>query len=545
MVHSGNGDKEMPKICANGKMLMDKDLNNAGRGFNVAIIDSSTKQPKLVSRFDTYETDSIDMEFQLESMSPGDIVIAVVSDDGSRKLTQNCKETLNELGSSMIQNLRFRDVWYFIGQKDIGGFTLLEQISYAGFDGDWPTPIHESVCVPKKVPSSKIPPSPKSARNLDRRNFCKNYDGYVDFCDPAHIDEKLTTVELLDKSKEKDKIFKTPMVIVPGMDHNAVVRTMETTLMQPGINPKMVLVTFDESFKEFGELATLFGFRNKSLSTSESYEEQMIKAIEEAWKVFDKSDYLIVIEEELILATDFLSFMSNCLSALESDSSLHGATAWNYNGYETTSKDKSVVYRMNDFPGLAFLLPKKIYKKFMKDGMQKCCNKRAWEGWYLSKDFTPVILGPDISRVYRQPYQSMDLLNNDLTELFHKPRQTNLDGEVTVFTHTSDSYDKEIKKLLTQSANMSPKDITKCIEQKNFHPETDAISKSTVAIYYHQDQIDDYFTLRQLCKCFGLYYIKTKPPKNLYKGIIRFYYKDKHYVAGWICFSIFQVQTKR
>ena len=34
-------------------------------------------------------------------------------------------------------------------------------------------------------------------------------------------------------------------------------------------------VTFDESFKEFGELASLFGFRNFSLSSSASYESKL------------------------------------------------------------------------------------------------------------------------------------------------------------------------------------------------------------------------------------------------------------------------------
>lgn len=30
----------------------------------------------------------------------------------------------------MIQNLKFRDVWYFISQKGIKGFTLMEQVGY-------------------------------------------------------------------------------------------------------------------------------------------------------------------------------------------------------------------------------------------------------------------------------------------------------------------------------------------------------------------------------------------------------------------------------
>ena len=39
------------------------------------------------------------------------------------------KEKLNQLGSSMAQNIKFRDVWYFIGQKGMDGFTSMEKVS--------------------------------------------------------------------------------------------------------------------------------------------------------------------------------------------------------------------------------------------------------------------------------------------------------------------------------------------------------------------------------------------------------------------------------
>lgn len=41
---------------------------------------------------------------------------------------------------------------------------------------------------------------------------------------------------------------------------------------------------------------------------------------------------MIVIEEELILAPDFLYFMQQCLSILDKDPSLLAVSAWNYNG---------------------------------------------------------------------------------------------------------------------------------------------------------------------------------------------------------------------
>jgi len=37
---------------------------------------------------------------------------------------------LNELGSAVVQNIKFRDAWAFVGQKGIKGFSDLEQVSH-------------------------------------------------------------------------------------------------------------------------------------------------------------------------------------------------------------------------------------------------------------------------------------------------------------------------------------------------------------------------------------------------------------------------------
>ena len=34
----------------------------------------------------------------------------------------------NELGSAVVQNVKFRDVWAFVSQKGIRGFTEFEQV---------------------------------------------------------------------------------------------------------------------------------------------------------------------------------------------------------------------------------------------------------------------------------------------------------------------------------------------------------------------------------------------------------------------------------
>ena len=89
------------------------------------------------------------------------------------------------------------------------------------------------------------------------------------------------------------------------------------------------------------------------------------------------------------------------------------------------------VYRTDEFPGLGFMMKKNIYESYMKNKLKTCCNDRAWNNWKLSdesgKELTNFeVIIPDVSRVFRRPY---DHSKNDfsyLKNLFNRKRKTNL-----------------------------------------------------------------------------------------------------------------------
>ena len=45
------------------------------------------------------------------------------------RLSDHAKQLFNHLGSAMIQNLKFRDVWTLVTQKGIQGFSQIEQVN--------------------------------------------------------------------------------------------------------------------------------------------------------------------------------------------------------------------------------------------------------------------------------------------------------------------------------------------------------------------------------------------------------------------------------
>ncbi|PVD24594.1 hypothetical protein C0Q70_15078 [Pomacea canaliculata] len=530
-VFTGQENSLPPWICVDGRKVMSENINKGGRGFNVVTLNKDTLQLISTMHADTYTYDSADLELYLESLNVGDIVIAVVADDGAKKLSYSARELLNNMGSGFIQNLRFRDVWFFIGQKGMEGFTTMEQINYSGFDGGWPKPIKQSYCVPKKLVGRKIIPDPEFYRFDERREFCKKYDGYPEFCDPSHVDDQLKTVGVADHNLQGHQIFDTPFIIVPGMNHNALVRTLETALMQPGIRQENVMVMWDEKFPEHGELATLFGFGNTSLPSSTKYMEQMNHAIQHSLKLFPKADHFIVVEEELLLAPDYLSFLAECLSILNSDPTLLGVSAWNFNGFESTSGNRAIVYRVEEFPGLGFLI-KKSALSMLAESFGECCTKRAWHGWRYGQEGHFEILMPDVSRVFRQPYQGAGREADFLRELFLRPRTTSLQEPITLENLSSlmeSQYEEYLHKQIEGSIVLGERDLRQCVQSIEPPPDLSPENSShPVAVYYVQETSIDFRLLREISRCFGLVSPRNYKPKNLHNGMLRFWYQEHH-----------------
>ncbi|GFO23160.1 protein o-linked-mannose beta-1,2-n-acetylglucosaminyltransferase 1-like [Plakobranchus ocellatus] len=479
-VFTGQGNEKKPSICINGDIWMADKTNDAGRGFNIVVLDPTTFQVTKVTHMDTYDKDSTDLELLLDSLDDGDIIVAVVSDEASRKLGTGARDALNKVGSAFIQNLRFRDVWYFVGQKGIQGFSRIEQLSYSGLNDQWPKPLEAKFCIPRTIPSSRIMIDAEMSRNEPRRQFCTKYEGYTEFCNPAYVDEQLKAIPISNTDLSGNKIFQTPIIIVPGINHNAYVNTLRTTLMQPGIDVKYVAVYWDEKIPEYGELAGLFGFQHFKVNSSTTYAEQMTKAMKMAKALYPTADHMMFIEEDLLLAPDFMPFMAQTLNVVTKDESLAGSFAWNING------------------------------------------------WYLSEAQLEMLM-PDVSRAYRTPFFGGEGLSGLARKLFLKPRKTYLDTKTQSLRLEyliSKDYEHFLTEQIHNSIVLKPSQIIECIKGEAQPPAMSHLPNVPIVIFYQQQDPKDYRLLLKICQCFGLVIMEDGQPRNMHRGMLRFYYQN-------------------
>ncbi|CAD5116276.1 DgyrCDS5183 [Dimorphilus gyrociliatus] len=529
-LYSGKGNEESPKICINGKYVFAKDLNDAGRGFNIAIVNPKTKSYSRIGRFDTYLQDSSNLEIFLEMLNEGDIILAVVNDDASRKLTETARRLFSDLGSAMIQNLKFRDSWIYIGQKGLDGFGETEQfclekvfvyLEFAGPNGKWPRVIDKRLCVSTKLKGTKIRPDPMSRKNEKRRKFCSKYDGYEDFCE-GRIDEPLTPSPLTDGTMGNNPIFDIPIVVVPGLNQNTLRMQLETLLMQPGLRSNKVTVMYDEKFPEAGELAELFSFKTYKLTSSTKYSVQIQKALENIWILYSSAKHVIILEEEVIVSPDFLLFHSQLLPILEKDHTLVGTNSWNPNGFKGHSIANSLVTRSNFFPGYGFLLKRSYYEAFMQKNFEECCSKRSWNTWDIQAGYE--VLVPDVSRVFRRPFDGLSQQANMLSEFLNRDRVTNIESKVTLKNTEilqRNAYIAYMKSRIKSATVLDIANSEDCLTGKGlgfYIPAKGGI----YTIYFEQTSKHSHWILNQLCRCFGLFSVAGYNCPGLHENTLRF-----------------------
>ncbi|XP_062245176.1 protein FAM3C-like isoform X2 [Platichthys flesus] len=151
-IQSGAASALPPKICFQSQMVLGTVMKNAGLGINIVLINGKTGEVLKTGNFDMYGGDVKDLIEFLNSIETGTIVLMATFDESSSKLNDEGRKLITELGSSMIQSLRFRDNWVFVGGKGADVTSHLEKFKKSDsalniYEG-WPELIVLEGCIP-------------------------------------------------------------------------------------------------------------------------------------------------------------------------------------------------------------------------------------------------------------------------------------------------------------------------------------------------------------------------------------------------------------
>ncbi|XP_037068041.1 protein O-linked-mannose beta-1,2-N-acetylglucosaminyltransferase 1-like [Pollicipes pollicipes] len=77
--------------------------------------------------------------------------------------------------------------------------------------------------------------------------------------------------------------------------------------------------------------------------------------------MFPEADKIVLLEEDLEVSPDFISYFDQTYHLLDIDPSLYCVSAWNDHGYNHTVGDPAQLYRIGFLPGLGWMLKRSLF----------------------------------------------------------------------------------------------------------------------------------------------------------------------------------------
>lgn len=241
----------------------------------------------------------------------------------------------------------------------------------------------------------------------------------------------------------------------------------------------------------------------------------------------------IVLEEDLVVASDFFEYFAGVSPLLDSDGTLLAASAWNDNGQTGRVKDAKRIVRSDFFPGLGWMLTEKVWRE-----LEAKWPGAYWDDWLREPQQRKGrhILRPEICRTYHQ-VSSGGTSNNQYSEFLTKIQL--YDGSPVAFSSSSgalssslrlDNYDARFREDLRLASPISLSG-TRNLESAVRDAAAAAGLAAGCAVRVEYDGLDDRqpSAFPALARRLGIMdNIKAGVPRTAYRGVVDFWLGDFH-----------------
>ncbi|XP_043191250.1 protein O-linked-mannose beta-1,2-N-acetylglucosaminyltransferase 1-like [Amphibalanus amphitrite] len=388
--------KRDPPSAQTDTAMWDHTLN----GMYVVSLHPSTgaKTGEAYARGDEPNAAFAAMEEFVRSVQPGRLLVLCVLAEASLSLDRPAVALLRALNSSYAPDLQYRSLF---GMALVRGGPVLAEGYVLNLDAVLFSPPGDL----RMTARAPRPPAAAGCLRGQRARFCELHDGYRGLCDcgsPAWL-------RLQPRPLPGGGLFPYPIVIVASNRPKYLFRCLASLLANRGLDRQRVVVFVDGDYEEVRQLLDLLDvpLHQHQVELPTSNAGSRIGAIyrytvQRALQMFPEADKLVLLEEDLEVAPDFVSFFDQTHHLLDVDPSLYCISAWNDHGYEHTVGDPSQLYRVGFLPGLGWMLKRSFFLEEVLPRWPPAWSEYDWDVLLRLDQFRRgrdcVI--PDVSRTY-------------------------------------------------------------------------------------------------------------------------------------------------
>jgi len=163
---------------------------------------------------------------------------------------------------------------------------------------------------------------------------------------------------------------------------------------------------------------------------------------------------VIIIEDDFLFSPDFLEYFENNGPVLEEDPTTFIMSAWNDNGLAVHVKDKSKLLRTDYFPGLGWMMPRKVWNE-----LGPMWPNTHWDHWMRDprRHKGRSCVHPEVPRSYHiggeaeRGADSVSIRNENHTRLYSRKRRTPSPTTIIILTDHPNPFRDSLRSLQSRA----------------------------------------------------------------------------------------------